>query len=298
MEANLIAWLRQRLPQREHVLVGPGDDAAVLRVSANLVVTTDLLMDGVDFVLHEVDPRRVGRKSLAVNLSDLAAMAARPVAAFVSLCLPRQGGAALAKALYEGMLPLADEFGCSIAGGDTNSWDGPLVINVTALGEVTPAGPLLRSGAQPGDALLVTGELGGSLAGHHFDFTPRVREALQLIEHYQLHAGTDLSDGLSTDLSHLCQESGLAAIVEEAALPLRAVPGNDAGRALRDGEDFELLLAVPPAEAARLLAEQPLAGVKLTRVGEFMSGQGMQLRSPAGTLRPLVPQGYEHKLEG
>src|SRR5688500_2965484 len=137
MERELIRWLRERLPQRENVLVGPGDDAAVLRAGSNIVVTSDMLMDEVDFVLKVVDPRRVGRKALAVNLSDLAAMAAKPVAAFVSLCLPREGGETLAIELYGGIIPLAEEFECSIAGGDINSWDGPLVINVTAVGETT-----------------------------------------------------------------------------------------------------------------------------------------------------------------
>ncbi|HTN77589.1 MAG TPA: thiamine-phosphate kinase [Pirellulaceae bacterium] len=299
MEAALIQWLRTRLPQNKQVLLGIGDDAAVLQPSAgsNLVVTTDMLMDGVDFILSEVDPRRVGRKSLAVNLSDLAAMAAKPVAAFISLALPRVGGAALAKELYEGLLPLADEFQCAIAGGDTNSWDGPLVITVTAIGETTARGPLVRSGAQPGDAILVTGPLGGSLAGHHFDFDPRVQEALWLHDHFTLHAGTDISDGLSIDLSHLCLESGVGAIVDEASLPKRT-PKLSTAQMLNDGEDFELILAVPAAEAERLINEQPLSSIRLTRVGMFAAGQGMQLRGTDGLLRPLVPAGYQHKLEG
>src|SRR5881227_3924542 len=175
------------------MLVGLGDDAAVLRVSndANLVATTDMLMDGVDFELGRHEAERIGRKALAVNLSDLAAMAAAPLSALVSLALPRQGGESLAKRLYEGMLPLAAEFDCPIAGGDTNSWAGPLVISVTALGEVTPERRWLRSGAQPGDAIVVTGHFGGSILGQQFDFIPRIREALWLAENVTVHAAID-----------------------------------------------------------------------------------------------------------
>src|SRR6476469_4729331 len=145
------------------MLVGAGDDAAILRLAtdANLVATTDMLRDGIDFEMGRHEAERIGRKALAVNLSDLAAMAAAPVAALVSLALPQQGGEALAKRLYEGMLPLATEFDCPIAGGDTNSWDGPLVISVTALGQAPQQRRWLRSGARPGDAIVVTGQFGG-----------------------------------------------------------------------------------------------------------------------------------------
>ena len=127
MESDLIAYLRQRLPPHPLLKLGVGDDAAVLSMDGrgDVVVTVDMLMDGVDFELSRVDPRRVGRKSLAVNLSDLAAMASRPVAAVIALALPRRGGMELAKGLYEGLLPLAERYGVAIAGGDTNSWDGP-----------------------------------------------------------------------------------------------------------------------------------------------------------------------------
>src|SRR5688572_28820097 len=149
MEREFIDWLRSRLLPHNRLRLGPGDDAALVQLaqSADCVVTTDMLMDGIDFRLAEHDPRKIGRKALAVNLSDLAAMAARPVAAVVSLALPKTGGRKLTEELYEGLLPLAEEFECALAGGDTNSWNGPLVISVTALGETTPRGPLLRGGA-------------------------------------------------------------------------------------------------------------------------------------------------------
>ena len=126
MERDFIAWLRERLPPHPLLLLGPGDDAAVLNMKGvgECVITVDLLTDQVDFILAEVDPRRIGRKALAVNLSDLAAMAAVPLAAVIAVALPRQGGRELAVQLYEGILPLAEKYKVAIAGGDTNSWDG------------------------------------------------------------------------------------------------------------------------------------------------------------------------------
>ena len=222
MEQQFIAWLRERLPAHPLLRLGPGDDAAVLRMAGidECVITVDLLTEGVDFLLAEVDPRRVGRKALAVNLSDLAAMAARPLAAVLAVALPRKGGRELAVQLYEGILPLAEKYDLAIAGGDTNSWDGPLVITATLLGQVTARGPLLRKGALAGDRIIVTGAFGGSILGRQFDFEPRVNEALLLNERYELHAGMDVSDGLAIDLSRLVRESGVGAIVETDRVPI------------------------------------------------------------------------------
>jgi thiamine-monophosphate kinase len=305
MEREFIDWLRTRLLPHNRLRLGPGDDAALVQLaqSADCVVTTDMLMDGVDFHLAEHDPRRIGRKALAVNLSDLAAMAARPVAAVVSLALPKTGGKQLAEELYEGLIPLAEEFDTTIAGGDTNSWNGPLAISITAIGETTSRGALLRSGAKPGDAILVTGSFGGSILGKHFDFTPRVREAILLNERYELHAGIDVSDGLSLDLFRLAEESRCGALLNFEAIPVSAAAtelarhqadgSSPLDHALSDGEDFELILAVPSAEAARLLADQPL-GVPVTKIGEFAPDRGLWRRMPDGSREPVVPRGYEH----
>ncbi|MGA2065752.1 MAG: thiamine-phosphate kinase [Thermoguttaceae bacterium] len=306
MEREFIAWLRKRLPGHPRLRLGPGDDAAVLSMAGveDCVLTVDLLTDQVDFELGRVDPRRVGRKALAVNLSDLAAMAARPLAAVAAVALPRQGGGALARELYEGMLPLAAEYDVAMAGGDTNSWDGPLVLSVTLLGATTARGPLRRSGARPGDRILVTGSFGGSLLGKHLDFEPRVREALLLHERYELHAGIDTSDGLSTDLAHLAEESGCGAVIQREAVPVSPAAGELAARladgstawdhALGDGEDFELVLAVPPQEAERMLAQQPL-GVPLTAIGQFVPEPGLWQRRGDGPRQPLAPSGWEHR---
>jgi thiamine-monophosphate kinase len=303
MEADFIHWLREHLPPHPTLRSGLGDDAAVLALAgrSDVVVTTDLVSDGVDFRLQEVDPSRAGRKALAVNLSDLAAMAAKPLAAVIAIALPRSGcGTAtaldLAIALYEGMLPLAAEFELAIAGGDTNVHDGPLVIAVTALGELTTRGPLTRNGGRPGDKLLVTGHLGGSILGYHLDFTPRVREALLLHERYELHAGMDISDGLALDLSRLAAESGCGAVVHVGEVPI-----SDAARslddplqhALGDGEDFELLLAASPDAAAAILGDQPL-DCPITCVGELVSELGLWQQSPGGERSPLEPKGWLH----
>src|SRR4051812_31424982 len=162
-EFDHIAWIRQRTPSAVQVPVGPGVDCAVLALSAQhrVLATTDMLLEGSHFVLAEHGPRRIGRKAMAVNLSDIAAMGGKPFAAFVSVALPRSGTQGIAEELYLGMREMADAFGTAIAGGDTNTWNGGLVVSVTLLGEPGPQGPILRNGARPGDWLMVTGPLGG-----------------------------------------------------------------------------------------------------------------------------------------
>lgn len=305
MESDFIRWLRGRLPTHPNLPLGLGDDGAILRwgQGTECVLSVDMLTDGVDFELEKTDPRRVGRKALAVNLSDLAAMAARPLAALVALALPRQGGLRLAQELYEGLIPLAEKFQLAIAGGDTNSWDGPLVVSITLVGEVTPAGPLTRSGARSGDKVVVTGHFGGSILGHHFDFEPRVAESLRLKSRYPLHAGIDVSDGLSLDLWRLAEESGCGAVLDVSKIPIApaafelARQLNDGStaldHALGDGEDFELILAVPPDAEAEMTAERPLE-CGLTCIGQFVPEKGLWQIDASGARRPLAPRGFEH----
>ena len=308
MERELIDWLRQRLPAHPLLRLGPGDDAAVLNMAGvdQCAITVDMLTDHVDFELADVDPRRAGRKALAANLSDLAAMAAEPLAGVIALALPRQGGMELAMALYEGMLPLAERYALAIAGGDTNSWDGPLAISVTLLGKVVGRGPLCRTGVKSGDRILVTGAFGGSILGRHLDFEPRVREALALNARYELHAGIDVSDGLSLDLAHLLEENHCGAVLSAEAVPITEDARRLAERlgdgstpldhALGDGEDFELILAVPPHEAQRILAGQPL-GIPLSDIGQFVAEPGLWLQEAAGAPRLLTPRGWEHHFQ-
>ncbi|QJW99578.1 thiamine-phosphate kinase [Frigoriglobus tundricola] len=375
-EFEYIAWLRSQTPDDPRVVIGPGDDcAALLPGSRPLLVTTDMLMDGTDFVLASVGPRRAGRKAMSVNLSDIAAMAGVPTAAVVSVALPKGptpspalkggeqqeapsptpsprgeglkteerpvlsppslsgkevgglgssssspslqdggwgGGASgtggvgsphgidLARELYLGLRDVADAFGVALVGGDTNSWDGKLAISVTALGEATARGPVRRNGAKPGDWLFVTGPLGGSILGHHLDFTPRVREALCLHATVEIHAMIDISDGLAADVNHICAESACGAVlvaeripIADAARTLSATSGRTPlMHALGDGEDFELVFAVSPEVGQRLLNEPPVPG--LTKIGECVES-GLWLEE-GGVRKPLTPTGWVHDL--
>ena len=300
-EFDFIAWLRQQTPPAPRVLAGPGDDCAVVETIPNRpwLVTTDMMLEGSHFVLAEVGPRRVGHKAMAVNLSDIAAMGGRPVAAFVSVGLPRGNAETLAEELYLGMREVADGLETAIAGGDTNTWTGGLVVSVTVMGEPGPQGPIQRHGAKPGDWLFVTGPLGGSILGKHLDFVPRVKEGLMLQEHAMLHAMIDISDGLSADVFHICEESGCGAVLFSNKLPI-----SDAARtiadgkvplehALGDGEDFELAFAVDSADGERLLKTQPIPGITLSHVGVFVAEKLLFLEEN-GARRRIQPRGFAH----
>jgi thiamine-monophosphate kinase len=302
-EFRFISWLRSRTPADPRVLVGPGDDAAVLAPFARpVLVTTDLLMDGTDFLLEQVGARAAGRKAMAANLSDVAAMAGVPVAAVVSVALPESGGRELGEQLYLGLRELADEFGTAVVGGDTNGWAGKLVVSVTVLGEATDRGPVLRSGAKPGDWVFVTGPLGGSILGHHLTFTPRVREALKLHQVTDLRAMLDVSDGLAADLNHVLEESRCGAVLFADRIPISAAAvelSRTSGKsplqhALGDGEDFELVFTVSPADGERLLRERPVPGITLAKIGECVDA-GLWLEE-GGQRRPLEPTGWVHQL--
>lgn len=303
MEREFVRWLQQHAPVRPGTSLGIGDDGSVHPTGVpgqSIAVTTDLLVDGTHFELAHCEPYRVGRKALAVNLSDLAAMAARPVACWISLAVPLGMTESVLHQIYRGLLDLADAHQLTLAGGDTNSTSGPLVISVTAMGLITGS-PWTRTGAKAGDRILVTGTLGGSLLGHHFDFQPRLAEALAWHQRYQIHAAMDISDGLTLDLDRMAEASNCG-----AALQLEHVPISDAAHlraqtsgltpldhALSDGEDFELLMAVPPDVAAKLLHDTQTA-IRLTDVGEFIAERGLFARQSDGSLTPLAPRGYLH----
>ena len=287
-ESAFIQWIRQFPGGR--VPVGPGDDCAVLAPSNRpTLITTDMLMEGVDFFLAEAGPRAVGRKSMAVNLSDIAAMAGTPTAAVVSVCLPKSG--CDARELFLGLKELADEFDVPIVGGDTNAWNGGLVVSITVLGEPNPRiGPVLRSGAKPGDWLFVTGPLGGSLRGRHLNPHPRIREARELADRFPLHAMIDISDGLATDAIKLARESGCGIALKSSQIPIHsdafAMSGKEPlDRALSDGEDFELLFAVHASGGPEVAA----SGLAV-KIGECVS-DGYWLDE-----RPLANAGWEYRL--
>lgn len=309
VETEFVTWLLDRIPADPRLEVPPGDDAAVLRPPAmrRTVVTVDMLTEGVDFILGpDCPPRAVGHKAVAVSLSDLAAMGSRPEAVFVAVCLPQTGGDVIARGLLEGIQSITAEHGCTLAGGDTNSWDGPLVVSVTAIGSVPPGRARRRDGAQPGDLLVVTGACGGSLLGRHLAVQPRCREAIFIESRFEVHAAIDVSDGLSLDLSRMMQASATGAVVRLANVPIHAdarrmslLPGDTKSpldHALSDGEDFELILAMPPDAAHALMAAAGQAPLDLpiTIIGEVTAEPGLIAEDVDGTRTALAPRGYVH----
>ncbi|APW63397.1 thiamine-phosphate kinase [Paludisphaera borealis] len=306
-EFGLIDWIRrsQSDEPRDDVILGIGDDCAIVDFSREsfALVTTDMLMDGRHFRLKDDGPEAVGYKAMGANISDIAAMAGVPRFAVVAVALPRADAVAVAQGLHEGLKRMADRFDVVLVGGDTNAWDGPLVISVTLLGDTTPLGAAPRSGAQVGDVVFVTGPLGGSLfRGRHLRPEPRVDEALALAEAASPNAMIDLSDGLSSDLGHILEESGgLGAELHADAIPIHpdAVDQSQADgvsaldHALNDGEDFELCLTVAPERAEQLLASPP-DGVQLYRVGVITAEPGLRLRTRDGRTSPVQPRGFDH----
>jgi thiamine-monophosphate kinase len=304
-EFELIARLTKSLPTDASVLAGAGDDCAVLElgVPAHLVLfKTDAVVEGVHFTA-ETPPEKVGHKALGRCLSDIAAMAGTPHSALVTLALPREFDVAWVDGLYAGMTTLATRFGVSIVGGETTMNPERRLISIALLGTVERGKQVLRSGARPGDVIFVSGELGGSLAGRHLDFEPRVREAQWLARQFDLHAMLDISDGLAGDLRHLLRASGVGAELRAAAIPvsraakLRAAQGGKPRllAALSDGEDFELLFALGSKDAVALLDswKGEFPALKLSCIGRIIEGHELVIRDKDG-VRPLTAHGYVH----
>lgn len=305
-EFHLIEGFRTAVGQAPNVLTGIGDDTAIVeRPDGSVLLAADMLLEGIHFDLSTATPFQIGRKVLAVNLSDIAAMAGRPKYALVSLALPRSiqssDSGSFAEQLFEGINSLAIQFDTVIVGGDTNSWDGPVVINVAISGEVPSGCAVTRSGAQTGDWIFVTGRLGGSLSGHHLDFMPRVNEALKLRETCGVNAMIDISDGLVADLYHILEESNVGACLNEEAIPISkaaAATSDDRSplqHALGDGEDFELLFTVSPDDGKKLIASNPLP-VQLSQIGEITSGDSCRMRDLSGQDTFLPRLGWSHNL--
>jgi thiamine-monophosphate kinase len=306
-EFELIELLTARLPANDFVVKGPGDDCAILELGSpgsQTLLKTDAVVEGIHF-LPDVEPARIGHKALGRCLSDIAAMGGTPVAAMVTLGLPREFDPQRVVELYLGLNRLAARHGVAVVGGETTTNPERLWISVSVLGTVPRGGALLRSGARPGDALFVTGELGGSLDGKHLDFEPRVAEGRWLAASGRVTAMMDISDGLAGDLAHLVKSSGgLGAELRAAALPVsraaRERARGDLARparlaALTDGEDFELLFTVAPGQTVALLDGWKAAfpGVRLSCVGKVTAEPGLRLRTEEG-VQPLRVKGYEH----
>ena len=287
--------------------MGPGDDCAVLEVGLPdrlLLFKTDAVVEGVHFTA-ETDPEKVGHKALARCLSDIAAMAGTPTAALITIGLPRGFKPETVEAIYTGINRLARQHQVAIAGGETTANPNGIFLSVALLGWVPRGKSILRSGAEPGDAIFVTGELGGSLAGKHLDFEPRLAEARWLARQFSLHAMLDVSDGLAGDLTHILQASRVGAELLATSIPISraarlAAKAGSAAKpallaALTDGEDFELLFTVASRDAVPLLDawRKQFPNVALTCIGKIKEGEGIIIRDKHN-VRPLTVHGYDH----
>jgi thiamine-monophosphate kinase len=292
-----------------------GDDCALLQPGAGmqLAVSCDMLVEGRHF-LSSVPPARLGHKALAVNLSDLAACGAEPLAFTLALALPRADDAFLA-GFAQGMYALADAHGIELVGGDTTA--GPLNICITVFGQVPAGQALLRSGARPGDDVWISGTLGDArlalevfrgtvvLPGEQFEAVrramelPQPRVALGLALRGVARSAIDLSDGLVGDLGHVMERSGVGAVLHVDALPRSAVlaalpPALQRQCVLAGGDDYELLFTAPPARRDAVLAAAGRVGVAVTRCGEIVAGSGLRLLDAAGQVLPASWPGFDH----
>ena len=306
-EFELIARLTRTLPTNPSVVVGAGDDCAVLECGApdrQLLFKTDAVVEGIHFT-RETPPEKVGRKALARCLSDIAAMGGKPDAAVVTIGLPREPDVVIIEGLYAGMSALAREHNVAIVGGETTTSPERMFVSIAMTGHVARGKAVLRSGAKVGDVIFVTGELGGSLAGKHLEFEPRLAEAQWLASQFKIHAMIDLSDGLAGDLKHI-----LHPIQAGAELGSDTVPVSRAARqaakvsstakppllaALTDGEDFELLFTVAAQSAVRLKDawKEQFPKLKLTCIGKITAEPGLRLRDKFG-VRAFKGDGYVH----
>ena len=330
-EHALISRITARLATPPWVLVGPGDDAAVIRPERGAldVLTTDAQVEGIHFDRRFVPPDAIGHRALAVNISDLAAMGAAPRAALLSLILPDQLEVAVVDAIVGGLLTVAERYRVAVIGGNITRSPGPLMIDVTAIGSVKPRRILTRSGARPGDEVFVTGTIGGAAVGLHSLRTrahsndpngpngpndpndpneaqylrpePRVRAGLLLGRNRAASGCIDLSDGLADGLRQIAGASGVGIAVDEAAIPLAAgvaefyrSRGTDVlCAALAGGDDYELLFTTRPAWRGRLKAVRSQAGdLPITKIGVVTSDTRLIVRTAAGD-RDL-PAGFEH----
>lgn len=306
-EFDLIQLLTRNLPANASVIAGPGDDCAVLDLGLAdrwVLFKTDAVVEGVHFT-PKTPPERIGHKAMARCLSDIAAMAGTPGSALVTLALPREFEAKRVESIYDGMKALAQRHGVAIVGGETTTNPDRLLLSIALLGTVAKHKCPLRSGAKAGDAIFVSGELGGSLAAKHAEFEPRLVEARWLADHFSIHSMIDLSDGLAGDLRHILKASQVGAQLLSSAIPIsraaRLQSKSESSAkppllaALTDGEDFELLFTVASRDAVPLLDgwKQQFPTLPLTCIGKISARPGLTLRDQHG-VKTLTAHGYTH----
>jgi thiamine-monophosphate kinase len=322
-EKALIAQIRRmagagKSRSRLAVQTGIGDDCALLRLlprrnqQTDVLVTTDFTLEGIHFRRDWHSAQSVGHRCLARGLSDIAAMGGEPVAAFLSLALPRDLAQSWVGRFARSLISLAERYGVTLAGGDTAESPNGVLADIILVGSAPRGKALLRSGARPGDLIYVSGELGGSAAAvgemrkkarrklnpreyaRHFFPEPRIELARILREKGLATAMIDTSDGLSTDLAHICEESGVGAELQAKAIPLARVgkPSRevDLELALHGGEDYELLFTA----AGNKRIPSRIAGVPITQIGRITRGRRIFLFNPTGIGYQLEPRGWEH----
>jgi thiamine-monophosphate kinase len=299
-EDQITGWFaRQKKLSAKIFPIGIGDDMAQIQLSGrSVLITTDMLLDGVHFDLKNTTLKQVGYKAMATSLSDCAAMATIPVAAVVSVALPKKYGIKELKEMHYGILEAGDKYGCALVGGDITKWSGnqPFAINVAMLSRQGNNKPVRRSTAKVGDIICVTGTLGGSIFGKHLYFEPRVAEALKIARMVKIHSMMDISDGLSIDLNRICNQSGVGAVLHEELIPISNAAkktANPLDAALNDGEDFELLFTVSPGDCRKLLSQWNEI-VPVTAIGEIIRTGGMRIQKRDGRTVKLAIKGYDH----
>jgi len=289
-ETGLIKRLSRSIRLDKSVVKGIGDDCAVIdRGGDYMLLTCDMVVEGVDFT-SATDPYLVGRKALAVSVSDIASCGGIPEYCLVSLGLPRRFPLGSVDRFYKGMRDLAGKFKVNIVGGDI-SRAPRLLADLSLVGRVEKKRLVLRSGARPGDVIFVTGSFGGSIKGKHLRFTPRIEEARYLVTHYRPTAMIDASDGLCRDLYHILEESRVSAIIHQDLIPQSTVSSglNDA---LYSGEDFELIFTAGKEQAKSIAASKRF---RFYPVGSIApGGDGLLLAGRAGKPRRLAVKGYSH----
>jgi len=296
-EDALISQITSALAQRDNVIIGPGDDCAVVVGDAeyDTLLKTDCVIENVHYLSGE-NPYWVGWKAVARVVSDFAAMGGRPEALVITIILSRETETEDVKMLYTGMQACAERFQVSIVGGETSqlpSGQSGNIISVAGTGKVEKGRAVLRSGAQQGDHIYVTGKLGGSLAGHHLTFIPRVDEAVWLSKYARVTSMMDLSDGLGKDLPRLSKASDVGFTLDFEKLPLNADCGIEQG--ISDGEDYELIFTAPPLSESVLCAwAAAFPDTLLTQVGEVI-GVDEQSTELTGGWEHFLPKSNESR---